>query len=496
METILRILFSFITPIYAHTDIQLFDSSPVLIQWQAYGEDYEYMVKVYDDSSQELVLYSDWIDENSFEVELNDEALYLWELYIKEKEKNCSDEHQCLNIESGYFYLSIDQQTESIVEEITKEDANISGNTEKAEEKKEQSEKSVLGITEKSSSNKESDVITEVIENIENEDLKENFCIYKYNMNKKQFILENCDIDIPQVLSSTYQKYGDEYIVKSNGEYIDSITVKIDTVSCKNFDILDTTTWFKCNEVFIRSDEYTDVKLSYQIYFLDSKIIPPSNYLFGDNNFEIYAVTNTLPTNLLAKGYFSLNPNSKWLDQEMSIKLATEFKEIESSTNGIYSFPFNKIVYVNQWHGCTDYQCPHKGIDFAAVREYIYASDNGIVVAKGYDTYSGECNSGGNYVLVKYDSGHYMSYMHLEKDYVSTGQKVKKGDLIALSGNSGSCNCQPLGYHLHFELREERSQSTHIDPVPFINIDWNLVKTNKSNIYPKRLSGDNPHPNF
>jgi murein DD-endopeptidase MepM/ murein hydrolase activator NlpD len=117
-------------------------------------------------------------------------------------------------------------------------------------------------------------------------------------------------------------------------------------------------------------------------------------------------------------------------------------------------------------------------------------------VSKGYDTYYGECRSGGNYLVVKYDSGHHIAYLHLENTLVKSNQKVKKGDLIAVSGNSGAYNCQPLGYHLHFELRKGRRQSTHIDPVPFIDINWDLVKTNMSSKYPKRLSGDNPHPKF
>ena len=77
----------------------------------------------------------------------------------------------------------------------------------------------------------------------------------------------------------------------------------------------------------------------------------------------------------------------------MSIKGKVNFKENESknsSSSGIYNFPFSKILNVNQWHGCTAYQCPHKGIDFAAVKDNIYASDNGVVVSKGYDTYYGE----------------------------------------------------------------------------------------------------------
>jgi len=58
-------------------------------------------------------------------------------------------------------------------------------------------------------------------------------------------------------------------------------------------------------------------------------------------------------------------------------------KNLIRDSKAVYSFPFSKIIYVNQWHGCTEYQCPHTGIDFASIRENIYASDDGIVAAKG-----------------------------------------------------------------------------------------------------------------
>jgi len=37
---------------------------------------------------------------------------------------------------------------------------------------------------------------------------------------------------------------------------------------------------------------------------------------------------------------------------------------------------------------------------------------------------------------------------------VKKGDSVKKGQIIGISGNSGMKNCQPLGYHLHFETRK------------------------------------------
>jgi murein DD-endopeptidase MepM/ murein hydrolase activator NlpD len=497
MNLLLKVFLSFLTPIYAHTDIKMFESSPVQIQWQNYGENYQYMVEVYDDINTELIMNSNWLIENSFLVDIEKEGLYLWNLYIKEKDKECSDDHQCLKIESGYFYFSfLDSESIDISNSNQEEKTNVE-NTE--EEKKEIEEEEVLGTSiQKVETQQDNNPSEEVVSKNEEEKiiLDENSCIYKYNIKKKEFYLQNCNIQKPKINSSTYSEYDDIYIVNTSGSYSNPIDVRIDTVTCRNFDLFDPKTWFNCEEVFIRSDNYKNIELNYEAFFLSSKVISPYNYIFEKDNFKITGKVKNIPKELLIIGDFSLKHNDHWLDQEIHIILPTQFKEVKTISNGEYAFPFSKIVYVNQWHGCTDYQCPHKGIDFASIRENIYASNNGVVISKGYDTYSGECNSGGNYLVVKYDGGHHMAYLHLEKTYVNVNQKVKKGELIALSGNSGSHNCQPLGYHLHFELREKRSQSTHINPVPFIDINWDLVKTNKANIYPKRLSGDNPHPNF
>ncbi len=515
---LLKVLLLFLSPIYAHTDVDVYVGNPVNIQWQEYGDEYEYMVEIYQlkDSTESLIYTSDWILENSIEVEIDEESSYLWKVHIKELDKICDDDYQCFNVESGYFdfyFPEVPEESEnSIDDDIIEEPIVVKEEEEKIEikptiEPKPIQKKEVLGTTDTTEKYipkeefEEPEKVKEVkaVEEFKKEqEIKSNYCEYIYNVNKKEFRLIDCDIEKPKITSSTYSTYNDMNIVNSKGTYTDSVKIYIKNAVCKNFDIFNPKTWFGCDEVVTSTDEY-DIKLNHEVYFFNNRVISPSSYIFKDKEFEIAGIYSTLPSDLIFKAYFSLKHRGNWLDQELALKMPTTFKKIEdggNSSNGIYSFPFSKIVYVNQWHGCTAYQCPHKGIDFAVAKEKIYASGSGTVVAKGYDTYYGECNSGGNYLLVKYDSGHHMSYMHLEKTYVKDGQRVKEGDLLALSGNTGSSNCQPLGYHLHFELREKRSQSTHIDPVPFIDVNWSLVKTNKSNIYPKRLSGDNPHPSY
>lgn len=161
-----------------------------------------------------------------------------------------------------------------------------------------------------------------------------------------------------------------------------------------------------------------------------------------------------------------------------------------------FSFPFKEYIGVTQWHGNTAFQKPHTGIDFGAVKKEILAIGDGEVIAKGWDSYNGKCLSGGNYILIKLNNGMYSSYFHLQDTYVDVGMDVKKGTVLGISGNTGSWNCQPLAYHLHFETRTGRSQSTHVNPVDYIATDWSKVLTLNFKSNSGRLSGDNPHPTY
>jgi len=92
---------------------------------------------------------------------------------------------------------------------------------------------------------------------------------------------------------------------------------------------------------------------------------------------------------------------------------------------------------------------PHNGVDFAVSRgtKVLVSGDGEVVIAK----YSG---SAGNYIAVRHGRQYATRYMHLDKILVRPGQRVKKGQTIALSGNTG----RSTGPHLHYEL--------HIDNKP------------------------------
>ena len=87
----------------------------------------------------------------------------------------------------------------------------------------------------------------------------------------------------------------------------------------------------------------------------------------------------------------------------------------------------------------------HEGIDIgcAAVTPVRSARDGTIIVASYEGGY-------GNLVIVRHSNGYETYYGHLSKFLVNEGQHVKKGDILALSGNTG----RTTGPHLHYEIRK------------------------------------------
>ena len=86
---------------------------------------------------------------------------------------------------------------------------------------------------------------------------------------------------------------------------------------------------------------------------------------------------------------------------------------------------------------------PHKGVDFAIPlgTPVLAVGDGEVIVAK-------RSGGAGNYVAIRHGRQYMTRYMHLKKLLVKPGQKVKRGDRIALSGSTG----RSTGPHLHYEI--------------------------------------------
>ncbi len=96
-------------------------------------------------------------------------------------------------------------------------------------------------------------------------------------------------------------------------------------------------------------------------------------------------------------------------------------------------------------HPITGRVRPHKGVDFAVpMNTPVYAPADGVVEHVRYQP-----SGAGRYVVIKHSAKYQTIYMHLHRSNVKVGQKVKRGQLIAFSGNSG----RSTGPHLHYEFR-------------------------------------------
>lgn len=106
--------------------------------------------------------------------------------------------------------------------------------------------------------------------------------------------------------------------------------------------------------------------------------------------------------------------------------------------------------------GLTKTNPPHVGLDIAVPQNsYIRASGPGTVKVAGEDSIYGK------YIVIDHGTGLETVYGHAARLLVTQGTRVKRLQIIALSGNSG----QSTAPHLHFEVRRN---GTPIDPYEYV----------------------------
>lgn len=102
----------------------------------------------------------------------------------------------------------------------------------------------------------------------------------------------------------------------------------------------------------------------------------------------------------------------------------------------------------------------HDGIDIRARRNSpVFAAAEGDVLYSG-----NEIKGYGNLVIIRHKNDMLTIYAHNERNLVKEGEKVKRGEPIALLGQSGSAPAPQL----HFEVRqgdEPRDPLTYLAPV-------------------------------
>jgi murein DD-endopeptidase MepM/ murein hydrolase activator NlpD len=102
----------------------------------------------------------------------------------------------------------------------------------------------------------------------------------------------------------------------------------------------------------------------------------------------------------------------------------------------------------------------HEGIDiFAAKLTPAIAGADGVITGVK------EGGLGGKVVWMKVnDKNTFLYYAHLDKQLVTEGQLVRKGDVVGLVGNTG--NAKHTASHLHFGVYTNNGA---VNPLPFVN---------------------------
>jgi len=161
-----------------------------------------------------------------------------------------------------------------------------------------------------------------------------------------------------------------------------------------------------------------------------------------------------------------VNPKSKEVKKRISQEYSEAMKIYGTSTNenhvsskfilpmeSFITSDFGKArVYNNTLKGY------HSGTDFRAkVGTPIIASNDGVVTLVKDRFYSGGT------IIINHGQGIYTCYYHMSQLDLKLGQKIKKGQVIGLSGKSG----RVTGPHLHFSVRVAGVQ---VDPLQFVQL--------------------------
>ncbi|MGB0455099.1 MAG: M23 family metallopeptidase, partial [Bacteriovoracaceae bacterium] len=100
----------------------------------------------------------------------------------------------------------------------------------------------------------------------------------------------------------------------------------------------------------------------------------------------------------------------------------------------------------------------HQGIDIPGRKgTAILAADNGKVIYS-----SSRIRGYGKMIVVAHPSGLRTVYAHNEKNHVSVGDSVYRGQVIADMGRTG----RATGVHLHFEVRQGKKA---LNPTSYVN---------------------------
>jgi murein DD-endopeptidase MepM/ murein hydrolase activator NlpD len=143
---------------------------------------------------------------------------------------------------------------------------------------------------------------------------------------------------------------------------------------------------------------------------------------------------------------------------ELEAKKIANLNNLPPAKGGYFDYPVGS-VRITQGYGMTSYAKagayggkPHNGIDFGISYASIFTAEDGKVIGSG----DNGKYAYGKWIAIDHGDGLVTLYGHLSKKDVSKGDKVKKGEKIGTSGNTGNST----GPHLHFSVFDKDTFET------------------------------------
>ena len=165
-------------------------------------------------------------------------------------------------------------------------------------------------------------------------------------------------------------------------------------------------------ELYLNGEKIDDGKIVAAQYVNSGKVF--NAYRYEDSKGDV--------------GYFNEDGESM---RKVFLRAPLDFTRVSSGFNLRRLHPITKKVK------------PHRGIDYAApTGTPIFSVGDGRVSKAGYS------KANGNYIFIRHGESYVTKYLHLKKRNVSTGQRIKQGQIIGSVGCTGLCT----GPHLHYEF--------------------------------------------
>jgi Membrane proteins related to metalloendopeptidases len=181
---------------------------------------------------------------------------------------------------------------------------------------------------------------------------------------------------------------------------------------------------------------------------------------------EPYTLTALPETTIPSTSLDKLNHNLAELDQYLHVeKKAQEqlLKELQDCEYRLDHMPsiwpihtFINCAFGMRFHPIYKKYILHEGLDInASYGAPIEAAADGVITCAEWE------RGYGNLIKIDHGNGYETRYGHNSRLLVSVGQKVRKGQKIALAGATG----EATGPHCHYEVR---IHGNPINPVPFL----------------------------